>query len=115
MTPSWKERLPFLLRLAFILPVVAAVSINVIVAWPLWGVDHSRHAVLVTGALDPCLRKATQIEDARAHASEKKIGVLTYIKRNYKRWLKMYDRYKLKKMMKKLNSLTTGISQKSSE
>lgn len=115
MTPSWKDRLPFLLRLAFILPVVVAVSINVIVSWPLWGVDHSRRPVLASGALDPCVQMITQIEHDRIYSSGKQLGLLTYVKRNYKRWIKKYNKYKLKKLLQKLGSSTATITQKPSE
>lgn len=115
MTASWKERLPSLLRLAFILPVLAAVTINVIVTWPLVGEDPRRHPVMAHGTLGPCLQMVTEVEHDRIYNSRKKLGALTYIKRNYKKWLKIYNKYKLKKVMQKLSSLAAPPSQKSSE
>lgn len=109
MTSSWKACLPFFLRLAFILPVVTVVSIHIVASWPLWEEDFSKRSVMQHDVLNPCLQVAARIEHERAYSSQKKVGLLTYVKRNYKRWR---QGYKIKKTMKKLKSLSADSVRK---
>jgi len=102
MKPHAPTQLYTLLRLAFLIPILATLIVGAAsLKWPPWESEWTYPGV-VSPPLDSCLVVSSRAENYLIFDTKKKMGVLTYIKRNYKGWIKEYKLYKLRKQLKSL-------------
>ena len=102
MTTPTKTRLPFLLRLSFFLSVLTILSINLAANWPPWRDNSCNIPLLSRNAVEPAVAIAYDVEWETKSAMQPRVGLLTYVKRNYKRWIREYAQSKVKEKLKKL-------------